>query len=320
MKKTFSLLMLLALFLTSCQTHLKTARTAETEASLRSVAVADLEVADERITYTLVPNDDIRRGGLDNVKQAAEQEALTKHGNADILLDPQYVITKKRSLFGSKVTSVTVSGRPAFYRNFRSLNDSVWANPAFNGVAFERKSKGVFGRTNSNGLYPARKNSKSGKGFECYLTAALMASAFSSSEDCCDGGEGFNINLLSSFGYRFSPYFYLGAGIGIAAETWYDEFVLLPLYLDARLNFSKRPKTFFLDYKLGYTLVDLADVSTPVAFNAIALGYTFGKFDLAFQTTFQSLEQDWCRNYGYYDCGGAEGVLVTYGISFSYKF
>lgn len=317
MKKSFGLLMLLALFLTSCQTQLKTARTAVTDASLRSVAVADLEVADERITYTMEPSKDIQRAGLSNVKQAAEQEALTKHGNADVLLDPQYVITKKRTLFGSRISSITVSGRPAFYRNFRTLNDSVWSNPAFNGIAVQGKSAG---QTNNNGFFAPKRSGKNGnKGFEAYVTLAAMFSTFSTSEDCCDGGEGFNLNLLSSFGYRFSPYFYLGAGIGIAAET-YEEYVLLPIYMNARFNFSKRPKTLFLDYKLGYTPVDFSSECEPNAFNALALGYTFGKFDLAFQTTFQSLTKDWCGYSSYYGCGGADGVLVSFGLSCSYKF
>ena len=314
--------MLLALFLTSCQTQLKTARTAETQSVLRSVAVADLEVADERITYTLVPGDDIRRGGLENVKQAAEQEALAKHGNADVLLDPQYVITKKRTLFGSKVTSGTVFGRPAFYRNFRTLNDSVWANPAFNGSAARGKSSGLFGRTGTGGFSAPKRSGKGGnKGFECYLTLAAMYSTFTSSNDCCDGGDGFNFNLLSSFGYRFNPYFYLGAGIGIAAEND-EETVLLPLYVNARVNFSKRPRSLFLDYKVGYTPADFSGNCTPEAFYAVALGYTFGKFDLAFQTTFQSLELKWCREYNgyYYDCGGADGEFVSFGLSCSYKF
>lgn len=317
MKKSFGLLMLLALFLTSCQTQLKTARTAVTDASLRSVAVADLEVADERITYTMEPSKDIQRAGLSNVKQAAEQEALTKHGNADVLLDPQYVITKKRTLFGSKISSITVSGRPAYYRNFRTLNDSVWTNPAFNGVAVQGKSAG---QTNNNGFFAPKRSSKNGnKGFEAYVTAAFMGSIFTTSEDCCDGKDGFGFGFLTSFGYRFNPHFYLGAGIGITTDS-YDENVFLPLYLDARVNFSKRPKTFFFDYKLGFAPVDLMDYSTPYMFNAVSLGYSFGKFDVAFQTTIQTLEKDECSESYYYGCGGAIGDLVSFGVSCSYKF
>lgn len=317
MKKSFGLLMLLALFLTSCQTQLKTARTAVTDASLRSVAVADLEVADERIIYTMEPSKDIQRAGLSNVKQAAEQEALTKHGNADVLLDPQYVITKKRTLFGSKISSITVSGRPAYYRNFRTLNDSVWTNPAFNGVAVQGKSAG---QTNNNGFFAPKRSGKNGnKGFEAYVTLAAMFSTFSTSEDCCDGKEAFGYGALTSFGYRFSPYFYLGAGIGVTADT-YDQNAFLPLYMDMRVNFSKRPKTFFFDYKVGYTLVDMMDECETDVFLAVGLGYTFGKLDLALQTTVQSIEKYECSYSTYYGCGGAAGEIVSFGISLGYKF
>lgn len=37
----------------------------------------------------------------------------------------------KRNLFGKKVSSVTVTGRPAKYKNFRSLPDKVWTDEVF---------------------------------------------------------------------------------------------------------------------------------------------------------------------------------------------
>ena len=131
MKKIFFVLGI-ALLAVSCTTTTKTAKTVNTPASLLSSTVADLEVSKDRITYTLVPTVEIRRGGVANVKQAAEQEALKKHGNADVLVDAEYTISKTSYfIFGSKVESVTVSGRPAKNKNFRSLNDSVWCNPTF---------------------------------------------------------------------------------------------------------------------------------------------------------------------------------------------
>lgn len=328
MKKTFGFLILMfAFLLTSCQTQLKTARTAVTESSLRSVAVADLEVAPERITYTLKPSNDIRRGGFDNVKQAAEQAALTENGNADVLLDPQYVITKKRSLFGTKISSITVSGRPAYYRNFRSLNDTVWTNPAFCGVAPQQKSAGFFEKTTSqkkrasvakdDGYY--RK-----KGFECYLTTSFLGSMFTADNYCeyCST-SGFGWNLLSSFGYRFNPHFYLGGGIGLAYDgSNYGLF--LPLYINARYDFSKQQKTFFVDYKLGGSPVDFLDEGIPSLFNTVAIGYSFGKLDVAFQATYQNYEKWSCPgyswNYYYNGCMGASGLIHSYGVSFSYRF
>ena len=130
--KKLLLLLGVALFTASCTTTVKTAKTADSSAQLLSATVADLEVSPERITYTMVPKKTIRRGGEANVKQAAEQEALLKYGNADVLVDAEYTIAKTSYfIFGSKIASITVTGRPAKYTNFHSLNDSVWCNRAF---------------------------------------------------------------------------------------------------------------------------------------------------------------------------------------------
>ena len=118
----------------SCTTITKTARTESIPYTMYNANVADLEVG-ERITYTLRPSDAIERAGLPNCKKAAIQEALNANGNADLLIEPQFVIETKRKFFGgTDVISVTVSGRPAKYKNFRSLNDKVWTDPVFRGV------------------------------------------------------------------------------------------------------------------------------------------------------------------------------------------
>ena len=120
-----------AFFAVSCTTTTKTAKTVNSPASLLSATVADLEVSPERITYTMTPGISVRRGGKENVRQAAEQEALLKNGNADVLVDANYTIEQTSFLVFKWVSSITVTGRPAKYTNFHSLNDSVWCNPAF---------------------------------------------------------------------------------------------------------------------------------------------------------------------------------------------
>lgn len=121
----------LALLMVSCHTITKTSKTADSPAALLSATVADLDVSPDRITYTTSPDLSVRRGGLENVKQAAIQEALLQNGNADVLVDASYSITTTRFLVFNWVSSITVSGRPASYTNFHSLNDSVWCNPVF---------------------------------------------------------------------------------------------------------------------------------------------------------------------------------------------
>lgn len=117
-----------ALMAASCTTTTKTARTESIPYSMYNANVADLAVG-ERISYTLTPSKDIRRGGLDNCMKAAIQNALVENGNADLLVEPQFVISQRRG-----VKSITVTGRPAKYKNFRTLNDSVWTNPVFRGI------------------------------------------------------------------------------------------------------------------------------------------------------------------------------------------
>ena len=116
--KKLALMVGAALLLTSCgNTVLKTARTTEAPVMINTATFADLEIAPDRVNYTYEPTNTVRKGGLENVKQAAVQEILRINGNADLLIDPMYVVRKNSR---GKVLSVVVSGRPARYRNFRS--------------------------------------------------------------------------------------------------------------------------------------------------------------------------------------------------------
>ena len=117
MKKLF-FVSALALMLASCHTTMQnyTATTLETRSQLHTATAADLEVNEVRISYTMQPSEAIRNGGEKNVVAAAVHEALLKHGNADVLLDLEKVIEYK----DGKIVSITVSGHPAKYRNYRS--------------------------------------------------------------------------------------------------------------------------------------------------------------------------------------------------------
>ena len=130
MKKYFFIL-IAAMLTVSCTTTTKTARTEEVPYAMYNATVADLDIAAQRISHTIVPTADINKGGLSNCKRACLQEALQKHGNADLLVEAHYVYTIKKKLFGKKVTSVTVTGRPAKYKNFRALPDKVWTDEVF---------------------------------------------------------------------------------------------------------------------------------------------------------------------------------------------
>ena len=132
--KKFLLFACVTFALTSCITTVKTAKVADTNGQLLSATVADLEVSPVRVTYTMAPSKEIQRAGLANVKQAVIRECLEKNGNADVLVDAEYTIEQEKLLFGRRINLITVSGHPARYRNYRSLNDSVWTNRWFRRV------------------------------------------------------------------------------------------------------------------------------------------------------------------------------------------
>lgn len=131
MKKIFALASV-ALLLTSCAISNNTANTANFKSGIYTATVADLEVMPERVTYTYNTTKKVRRAGAENVRHAAEQELLaTKAPGYDMILEPTYVVEKTNFLFRSRIDRVTVSGRPAKYKNPRTLNDSVWCNKNF---------------------------------------------------------------------------------------------------------------------------------------------------------------------------------------------
>lgn len=106
---------MMAFGFTSCNTITKTAKTTDIPTELFCEREADLEVSAERVSYTMTPSMAIRKGGRKNVINAATAELLRTNGNADVLVERQYEITTHRGLFGTKIKSITVSGRPAKY-------------------------------------------------------------------------------------------------------------------------------------------------------------------------------------------------------------
>ena len=131
MKKILFLsLMFVALATTSCKTILATAEYKDPTTVLRNVTVADLDVADERISFTFVPSYKVRRGGSQNVIKAAIREALRINGGGDVLIDLEYITVNDPYFIKpwlSPISEITVSGYPAKYKNFHSLDDSIWA-------------------------------------------------------------------------------------------------------------------------------------------------------------------------------------------------
>ena len=281
--------------LSSCNTLMKTSRTADTSNNLRSATVVDIVPATEhRITHTVRPGEALLRGGENNVRQAVEHEALVKYGNADILLEPQYIIEKERRLFRSKITSITVSGRPAYYTNYRTLHDSVWSNPVFRGMRVpQAKVAPVMGSPLGQIKKPAASQAPAfrEKGFAMYLTPFVGDTG----DQYCEHNDYSSSTFAATLtlGYQLNPYFYVGVGAGInhlfesyyGSDSYHPNFrgSYIPLYVNARLNLSRNKNTLFLDGKFGCGVGGNDVLGGGDEFYGAAVGYSFGNIDVAFQ-------------------------------------
>lgn len=116
MKKLFIAAVVVAsLGMSSCTTIEKTASVENINTEVVAAAKADLVVSEKKISFTYdVPKKE-RKAGNKNAVQCAVAEALKANGDADVLVAPQYVIKKRKGT----VKTVTVTGYPATYKNFK---------------------------------------------------------------------------------------------------------------------------------------------------------------------------------------------------------
>ena len=144
MKK--SLLVIVAAMFAGCSITSPTSMAKLTNTSTHSkvqvvqpmVAVlADLDVAPNKISYFFLPSQTVVNGGFENVVNTAVREALVANGNADVLVGLEQQV--KYSPDG-KVESITVSGYPAKYVNFRSPGDDYLREMSKNSTAENGKS------------------------------------------------------------------------------------------------------------------------------------------------------------------------------------
>lgn len=129
MKKLFLLLGVVFAF-SSCMTIKSSATHKTVDVQPVGVLIADLDVSPRRITYTMNPHKRIQRGGYENVKSTAIREALKKNGGGDVLVALEVQTRQVRFLAWRKIKSITVSGYPATYKNFRSPEKDYWTAEA----------------------------------------------------------------------------------------------------------------------------------------------------------------------------------------------
>ena len=120
MKKVLISTTMLVMMLASCTTVQKTASSLDVNNCIKTKTSADLVVDNEKANFTYRPTKKVRKCGTKNVIATAVSEALKTNNNADVLVAPEYEITVKKGFLGKKIKSVTVTGYPAKYKNFRS--------------------------------------------------------------------------------------------------------------------------------------------------------------------------------------------------------
>ena len=81
--------------------------------------LADLKVSSAKITYTMSINDEVGHFGMNNIIATAVKEALKAYG-ADVLVGMETSVIYKSDV----ATSITITGFPANYVNFRSADGS----------------------------------------------------------------------------------------------------------------------------------------------------------------------------------------------------
>ena len=127
MKKIFTLVAVATMFTACSVSSLSMARLENTSTHAKvqvvqpvAAVLADLDVAPNKISYFFLPSPTVVKGGFDNVVNTAIREALIANGNADVL-----VALEQQVKYGTdgNVESITVSGYPAKYVNFRSPGD-----------------------------------------------------------------------------------------------------------------------------------------------------------------------------------------------------
>ena len=312
MLKTLGYLAAATLLLSSCAAELRTSSTVRTQADTRAASVASLRVG-ERVTAEMEVPKSIRKGGWDNVRQAVEAKALEKAGNADVLLNPAYVVEKHRR----KITKVAVSGRPAYYTDFHRLPDSVWTNPVFR-AGFENAVNAPKLATGTEAIQALAKQSakpreqKSTKKVvsaekELPFRKRVRRTGFSFK---VDEGVGLTLNkaiepmaswtvtdhesdVLSSvslgLGGQFTPRFYAGVGasfVGIPGAEYY----MAPVYAEARYYFMKRNMSPFLNFRFGTSVPKNKCNKEIRPYVAGAVGYSVGRFDIGVMYQFEKFK------------------------------
>lgn len=139
--KKLMILAAMAFIIASCSAPTRLVNSASYKnISFQPVAAvfADLEVSPKKVTYFMMPSNSVAIGGYDNVVATAVREALLANGDADVMIGLE---TQVKYSSDGAIESITVSGYPAKYTNFRSPGDDFLKEIA-NGKAGQEEGNG----------------------------------------------------------------------------------------------------------------------------------------------------------------------------------
>lgn len=126
-----------------------------------------------------------------------------------------------------------------------------------------------------------------------------------------DYGEG-RIDLQTSHGYQFLPYFYSGIGVGM---SYYheSEAVSIPIFADLRADIFNNSITPFVDFKIGYSVVDVTGFyMSPSVGCRFRLSQNLG-LNVTIGYTMQKYKWEYWYFSGSENCGG---LNLRLGIDF----
>lgn len=321
--KTIGLFFAAALLLSSCAVTQKTASTAQIPAESHAASVATLKVG-ERVKVEMDVTKPIRKGGWKNIQQAVETKALEAAGDADVLLEPRYVVEKHKGLFRSKITKVTVSGRPAVYTDFHALPDSVWCNRIYRAgyedmitrdggqpKKYKSKIKDVAPKSSSNseeveesdnfdlylGNQPYRKQFRK-KGFSTHgsfgigglnqyyeITGRYYEIEGSDLVGCALSG-------MLGAGYNFTPHWYAGLGASVYGPTGKGKLLNVPIFAEGRYYLSKRNISPFASFRLGGVIPNDCYHKGASPLVGFGIGYQIGHFEIAFDYMYSEFDYE----------------------------
>lgn len=109
------------LLFSSCSIHkASVSSTSVYSPAIETTTFATLQVSPQKISYVYYPEKrDSKALSEKQLIQNAIFMALKNNGGADELVEVNYFISVKRGFFSKKVKSISLSGYPAYYKDFR---------------------------------------------------------------------------------------------------------------------------------------------------------------------------------------------------------